>query len=670
MGRHAGEAPISLYSHLSRMGELFLGKPFISELRQLEETYCTALTVDISALSVGISESLSYPLIAIGSGGSLSAAHFACRLHQLASGQAARPLTPLDVVSMLEDPISRRSLIDSAVICLTAGGSNADINRAWRFLIDAEPRHLTALCARTKSPLANMGKKYAYTRIFDFDLPSKKDGFLATNSLLAFLVIIGRAYGQLINKSLTLPPSIWDLLPEFSDVDNALRGLRSSCRNILERDYLIVLYGSGMESAACDIESKFTEAALGAVQVSDFRNFAHGRHHWLAKRGKQSGVIAFTGDRDLELARKTLELLPSSTPATFFHYPGNAIANATAAVLTGFFLTAITGEVRGIDPGQPGVPSFGRKLYHLGLAKRKSDFGNEVVPVRRKANVCHIPYQNLLKNYTAFCRSLAATSFSGLVLDYDGTLCSTGNRFDALDLSIVHEVARLLRAGARLGIATGRGKSVRKSLRAALPESHWKRVTVGYYNGAECSLLSDDNAPDGTNKPCKELKIIAKTLLSDEAITSLASVTVRKRQISVEPTIISYLHYLWGIIGAYISDNPSCRMVQSAHSIDILAPGVTKRNVISTMEASYDSDHSIAILCIGDQGRWPGNDYELLAERFSLSVDVVSPGLSTCWNLAPSGYRGPQATLYYLKHLVVSKGTLRYRSASVGERSR
>jgi hypothetical protein len=58
-----------------------------------------------------------------------------------------------------------------------------------------------------------------------------------------------------------------------------------------------------------------------------------------------------------------------------------------------------------------------------------------------------------------------------------------------------------------------------------------------------------------------------------------------------------------------------------------------------------------AVLCIGDRGRWPGNDFALLQEPYSLSVDEVSPDPNTCWNLAPPGHRGIQVTLDYLQSL-------------------
>ena len=638
-----------------------MGKPFNSELYQLEETYRATLSMDISSLNAAVSNFSRYPLVAIGSGGSLSAAYFACHLHQQASGFMAKPATPLEVLSLLDDHDSRLSLVSSSVLCLTAGGSNSDINHVWRSLIEVEPRYLTAVCARTRSPLAKVGAKYDSARVFDFDLPSKKDGFLATNSLLAFLVLIGRSYGQLMNTTQVLPSSLWDLIPGYDCLDAALDSLRATCLALFERNNLIVLYGAGTESAACDVESKFTEAALGSVQISDFRNFAHGRHHWLAKRGKQTAIIAFADDRDIEIARKTVQLIPSSVPSAIFHFPGNPVSSAVSALLIGFFLTGIAGEIKGIDPGRPGVPQFGRRLYHLTIGPRGKTAPEEKPGIRRKSFVCPMPSSELMKAHNIFCQSLTETNFSGLVLDYDGTLCSPENRFGDLDTQITKELVQLLDLCIPVGIATGRGKSVRQSLQHALPILLRERVIVGYYNGAECATLSDNRTPDGTNIVCEELEPIARAFLSSPTIALLATITVRKRQISVEPARSRHFDILWGIVGEHIARFQGIKMVHSAHSIDVLAPGVSKRNVVDVIKASFVKSQKSSVLCIGDQGRWPGNDSELLLEANSLSVDTVSSDLNTCWNIAPAGYRGQQATLYYLKRLVPKDGLFRFK---------
>ena len=104
------------------------------------------------------------------------------------------------------------------------------------------------------------------------------------------------------------------------------------------------------------------------------------------------------------------------------------------------------------------------------------------------------------------------------------------------------------------------------------------------------------------------------------------------------------------------------RVTRSSHSIDILAPGVSKLNVISRVRELVGE---APLLTIGDRGRWPGNDYELLREPFSLTVDEVSVDRATCWNLARPGQRGPSVTLEYLRALDLVGKEHRLRSGAL-----
>jgi hypothetical protein len=74
------------------------------------------------------------------------------------------------------------------------------------------------------------------------------------------------------------------------------------------------------------------------------------------------------------------------------------------------------------------------------------------------------------------------------------------------------------------------------------------------------------------------------------------------------------------------------------------------------------------VLCIGDRGCWSGNDFDLLREPFSLSVDEVSPDPTTCWNLAPAGHRGVQATLDYLGAMQVGDSGLHLDLEEIGRK--
>jgi hypothetical protein len=90
------------------------------------------------------------------------------------------------------------------------------------------------------------------------------------------------------------------------------------------------------------------------------------------------------------------------------------------------------------------------------------------------------------------------------------------------------------------------------------------------------------------------------------------------------------------------------RVLNSSHSVDILAPGVSKLRVLDFVrERSAEKD--TPLLCIGDSGAWPGNDYDLLSSPHALSVDQVSTRLDTCWNLLPAGCSGPTGLVTYLR---------------------
>jgi len=113
-----------------------------------------------------------------------------------------------------------------------------------------------------------------------------------------------------------------------------------------------------------------------------------------------------------------------------------------AGICEGFYLTAIAGKQQGIDPGRPGVPSFGRKLYHANAFR--ASHGSSQMPawkaraIERKASVRieRLAEENRLPFWTnaivAVLDSLGDTRFCGIVFDYDGTLCSEDQRFDPL----------------------------------------------------------------------------------------------------------------------------------------------------------------------------------------------------------------------------------------------
>ena len=89
-------------------------------------------------------------------------------------------------------------------------------------------------------------------------------------------------------------------------------------------------------------------------------------------------------------------------------------------------------------------------------------------------------------------RKLGEAIFGGLVVDYDGTIVSTKDRYSLPRAALVQELERLHHEGLKLGVATGRGGSAGEDLRAVLDDSIHPAVAMGYYNGGYITTLDVD----------------------------------------------------------------------------------------------------------------------------------------------------------------------------------
>ena len=643
-----------------------MGKPYATELSRLSDTYSWALEAPIESLTAAVSASSNLPLLAVGSGGSFSAAHLASLLHQYHTGRVSKPITPLELVS---SPLRLRSL---STMILSASGSNADIISAFENAISREPRRCIVLCLRKGSALSRLAKSYRIADLLELTPPSVKDGFLATNSLLGFVVLLIRAYNCAFSTNESLPGDFNALLTDPHAHHERIEDLRAQCEPLWARETLVVLYGPSVSTAALDLESKFSEAALGNVQLADFRNFAHGRHNWLAKRALKTGVLAICAKDEQTLCEKTLRLIPRDVPIVKICLSNVGTTASVAALVAVLHIVAAAGERHGIDPGRPGIPTFGRRIYGLRtLRTLNKSASQDQIAIARKlgCDVQELCNRQDLKfwrgEYRRFIDRLAEATFGAVLLDYDGTLCDEQDRFLGPGDEVVRELTRLLHGGILLGIATGRGDSARIDLRKVLPKQLWDNVILGYYNGSDIGRLSDDCHPDSSMTPSDSLKSIVDTISTHPIISGLAKCRASYNQISVRLLSPIGGELVWRLV-QQLAQIHEVTALKSSHSIDILRPGVSKCLLLNQIRSLLHDGSDV--LSIGDKGQWPGNDFDILNSPSSLSVDEVSADPITCWNIVPPGHRGVQALVDYLGCVQLQNGRFRLALPGIAKR--
>ena len=626
-----------------------MGKPFKKEIEESFATIKWAMEQDIDSVFSRLFRDISKPLFIVGSGGSLSACHFIASIYQNL-GIIAKAITPLDLY------YSRFALKEAKVLFISSSGRNNDILFAFKIAVQNHASEITTLCMRKDAPLTKLANSFSVSKGIEFDVPTKKDGFLATNSLTAFFTVIAKSAGYLNveNNSISVTQSYKNEISDFTS-------------KLTFDSTTTVLYGGWATAVAYDIESKFTEAALGSVLLADYRNFGHGRHHWFAKRGSDSAIVALVTPEERQIAEKTLNIIPSEIPRLIISSDKEGVYSSIELLVKTYFLVNAVGEAFKIDPGRPGVPEFGSKLYHLKYSSFYKQFSNvklsaieeySILKKTNKSSIHQLEKGELIfwrKKYTAYISQLSVTKFTSIVFDYDGTLSSHDARYsDCLPEDITSELSKLLEAGIIIGIATGRGQSVRKALQNSnIPKLYWKNIIIGYYNGSDIGTLNDEDCPNTKVNPNIRLSTLETEIKNLNLPYSELKIKLRPYQLTIETSGTSNWNTIKRIVQNIVatSSDEELQLLESSHSIDVVVRNkASKLNVVKRCNQVSGSENC---LTIGDKGQWPGNDYELLSTKHSLSVDDVSTHPDSCWNLSSIGNKNLSTTMEYLKRLKI-----------------
>ena len=537
-----------------------MGRPYSLELTELAQTYEWAMACPVQELAEAVQNLRDHPFLSIGSGGSLTVAAYWAMVQEKWTGMPAKHGTPLELLAL-------PSISKYSIGLVSARGSNPDIVKAFESASLGESKGLVAITFAEGSKLDVRGKKYPWARVVNFQPPIGRDGFLATNSLLSFMVLIQRGYAAAAGREINLPPT----LPAPQTTGTPLEPSPTTYS---------ILYAGWATAAAMDLESKLVEGGLADVHYADLRNFAHGRHHWLARQGERTTVVALATPEWSGLVNKTLDVLPSSTRIIRLEASNDGPLGAIELVNGGLALIGEIASLQGFDPGKPSVPEFGRKLYHMSLTSisRHHTKPSTDLLLRRKLGgpPARWPASTIAASKEALVRyldTLRTTGFQGVVFDYDETLCPKANRFGCLPPDISRALTRIVDHGITLGIASGRGRSVGQAMRESLEQEVWERVIVGYYNGG-CVLRLSEGDPPRSGEMDPSLASFNTTLQGHSHLQEVCEIEPRPYQITLTPRGDVPSTWILELVLelAAVDGPPGISITRSSHSIDVLGP--------------------------------------------------------------------------------------------------
>ncbi len=635
---------------------------FTEKLDSLPNTVAKLAMTETVSLESAIMSGRSRQAFAVGSGGSAIAAEFFSHCRETLFHASTSVQTPMAFAFGSAD------ISDRDVWFFSAGANNPDIIAGVQA---ASSRRAKSLHIVTRNPDGVAARKVQenYGRVHTVPVAEAKDGYLATHSLVATIGSLLLACDRASEDH-----SGTDLLERFdTGVKEALsHSGREQYRSLLEalqiQDTLLLLADPRLRTISVLLETSLWEASLCPVQVTDFRNFAHGRHGWLHHKGDKTFLLALTGDDSDAIWNSIETALPLEVRRTMLNFGScGRFANALG-VVQGLVLVEALGNILDVDPGKPGVGNFGRSIYsddalQKVVASHTSSVRQKRYAMSRKDNPDQ-PVVNLASIAAERLQELRNTSFGGVVLDYDGTIVSTQNRLSPPSSDIVQELVRLDRSGISLGIATGRGGSVGEELRKVLAPAMYRSILIGYYNGAYLRSL-DINIDEERPEPDPAIDEAIDWLNERQYLFLKYKCPKRGLQITLQK---SALTNPTGFIDAIRECPPVAdyrlRIDQSAHSLDIVVSRASKLNVVQALEEKQNQ--KAPILRIGDSGASSGNDNAMLSGPHGISVGQVCGTPEGTWSIFGDSIRGPDALLKILKALVPSEGNqIRFDASAI-----
>ena len=621
-----------------------MGKPYSLELDNYPNTLEWANRQDVSALGHLLHSWAGEHATIVGSGGSYSAAYAVAKLREIAHRSATAHETPLQYAATV-------CRLNTRTILLSAEGKNADVLSAAKFA-QQQDAHCAALTLTKSNPLIDLWQALGSFSIFSFEMTWGKDGYLATNSLIATALLFYKALfgeeatkllleNELSTHNLELSRRNWNHLhlPKFP-----------------KKKPILLLYDALTQSFAIDFESKSAEADLGPVQIADFRQFAHGRHLQLRDPESAPLLVVVHSRWSTQLAQETLKHIPDAINRCVVEVPGETEQNVIMlSLVTAAYAIEAVAKSEISDPGKPDVPEFGRCLHRISpyelLNSRPTTNDIHLLAAARKRHFIRpeaLGREQATSASKSFLALLYDAPIKAIITDFDGTLCNTEDRYIGMCPNIAKELNRLLDEGLQLVLASGRGDSLHKCLKEAFGAQHHSSILVGYYGGSIIESL--DCAPPS---PASNTTFESLSHWLQANAFEFACATAKGGQLSIRTHNIAASRQLTAAIRTWIADNKieGWRVFSSGHSLDILDANTSKLNVLRYACNQYSLNGMTEVLRLGDCGHEDGNDFELLATGLSLSADRVSASLETCWNYAPPGNRQARATLVYLQQL-------------------
>lgn len=315
------------------------------------------------------------PMFFIGCGGMKN--QYAALLYGLNKG-VGYCTTPYMLASLSDETIK-----NSRFLIMSAGGRNQDAGYAAQKLLKLNPEN-TAFYTYSTNPDNKVYKKFGdKSNVFVFSNPNVyRGGFISSQSKIFTYALLYRAF---TGKSL-----------KYFHVDLASeKCYQYQLNNSIEKitpphkiNHFLVLYGGWSEPVARDFESVLAETGMASAQLTDYRNFCHGRfvfasnhtkHDWRKKHKLEesdAAMVLLITPRERQIVERIREIaIPTNMPILIIETDYNSpLATIDLLIKSNIFLADLGEKGYRINPNDPPIYSSVDKTEPINKVLFKEEY--------------------------------------------------------------------------------------------------------------------------------------------------------------------------------------------------------------------------------------------------------------------------------------------------------
>lgn len=345
---------------------------FESNLLNIPTVIEYSLNQDNLHLNINKDNEVSKELIIVGSGASYSVAKAMQQLFNPPNEKLSiYAYTPFEYILKINQPYP--------VCIISYSGTNPDVKSCFKKAIDNNSDRIYLLTGSSNSILVNNIKELKNGIILSVETPIEERGFVGVYSMMASICVLAKFLlknewkkdylDYLSEKILTL------LINKYSKLIQKEFQLKlNKSKKSQEKFHIVALGSNWAEPALIDFESKIVECNLGTIEISELKNYTHGRYINLYKNLTNRIVVIFETPDTSDLANFLAERLKTVTAVfKLSTFSDNFIGMVDLFIQMLCFINQL-GNYYNLDPSKPGFPTEAKGLYNWdGLYRKKNE---------------------------------------------------------------------------------------------------------------------------------------------------------------------------------------------------------------------------------------------------------------------------------------------------------